>query len=81
MIVIYLAEGPGVAHGKKKFEKSFFLIWKKNIFLAYNTHRPPMHECPQIFFIILINLTYLLITYLQFGKNINYILYAEFKLL
>ena len=32
MIDIYLAEGPGVAHGKKKFEKKFFFLFGKKIF-------------------------------------------------
>ena len=41
-----LAEGPGVARGKKVFKKNFRK--KKNLekkvvfFLAYITHRPPM---------------------------------------
>ena len=55
---------------RKNLKKVFFLIWKKNIFLAYNTHRPPMHECPQNFLLYwLILLTYLLPTY-NLGKTL-----------
>ena len=39
-MIYKLAEGPGVARGKRKWEKMFF-------FKAYNTPRPPGHKCPQ----------------------------------